>query len=248
MDNYDTPFVSVAEASAPARAQFYRRTYAHVIGAFVAWMAAEAFLFASGLALPIAKLMLTGGALGWLAVIGVFWLATAFGQKLAFSRGNTGAQYAGLGVFVAAYAVLFVPLIVSVCAFAGGGMIDRDAIALAFETVLLPAVASTALLIVALTATVFMTRTDFSFLRTFVVIGSFVALGAIVVFAIFGINPGAIFAALMCVLMAAAILWETHQVKNTCDTTQHVGAAAVLFASFMTLLWYVIQLFMSRRE
>jgi FtsH-binding integral membrane protein len=93
-----------------------------------------------------------------------------------------------------------------------------------------------------------MTKTDFSFLKTSVVIGSFVALGAIIVFTIFGINPGALFSIAMIVLMSAAILWQTWQVKDQCSPDQHVGAATIIFAGFMTLLWYVIQLFLSRRS
>ncbi|MDR3228233.1 MAG: Bax inhibitor-1 family protein [Puniceicoccales bacterium] len=237
MQYYDNPF-AVADAPAPARAAFYRKTYAYAAGTFGVWAAMLATLFLTGAANPIIELMFneTAGRYSWLLVLGLFWVATYFGQKLAFSR-ETGSQYLGLGVYAAAYAVLFVPLIAGVAVATKGDIMS----------VLAPAGISTAALFGALTATVFMTSKDFSFLRTFVVFGSFVALGAIVVFTIFGINPGALFSVAMIVLMSAAVLWQTWQIKDQFDTTQHVGAAAVIFASFMTLLWYVIQLFMSRR-
>lgn len=241
MQSYDNPFV-VAEASGDARAAFYRKTYSLVALSFLAWAGALAGLFAIGAAVPITRLMVGSGGFGWLIVLALFWGATEIGQRLAFSRSSAAAQYSGLAVYIIAYAVLFVPLI-AVTILQTGGTLEN-----AFKEVLAPAGTVTGLLIAALTATVFMTKTDFSFLRTAVVIGSFVALGAIVVFTIFGINPGTWFAVAMIVLMSAAILWQTWQVKEQCTTDQHVGAAVILFAGFMTLLWYVIQLFLSRRN
>ncbi|MEY3959236.1 MAG: hypothetical protein RJA37_1839, partial [Verrucomicrobiota bacterium] len=44
------------------------------------------------------------------------------------------------------------------------------------------------------------------------------------------------------------ILYQTHEIKNTLETDQHVAAAFVLFSSFVTLLFYVIRLFLDRRE
>ena len=245
MEIYDNPFV-VAEAPAPARADFYRRSYATAAGAFVLWAIALAGLFVSGAAVPLIQFMFGSGKFSWLLVLGVFWLATHFGNSLAFSRSKP-SQYFGLGIYIVAYAVLFVPLIGAVIMTSAGDS-DNMQLANAMHDVIAPSLVATGALFGALTATVFMTRTDFSFLKTFVVFGSFVALGAIIVFTIFGINPGALFSIAMIVLMSAAILWQTWQIKDQCDTTQHVGAATIIFAGFMTLLWYVIQLFMSRRN
>ena len=93
-----------------------------------------------------------------------------------------------------------------------------------------------------------MSSTDFSFLRTAIVIASFCALGAIVVSMIAGWTLGAWFSIAMIVLMASVILYQTHEIKNTMETDQHVAAAFVLFSSFVTLLFYVIRLFLDRRE
>lgn len=236
MQSYDNPFV-VAEAPAETRAAFYRKTYSLVAVAFVAWAATLYGLFAAGLAAPITNVMFAAGRLGWLLVLGAFWLATTVAQNLAFSRASRGTQYAGLALYVVAEAIIFVPLIALVAVRTNGYLFD----------ILAPAGAVTGLLVVGLTATVFMTRTDFSFLKTAVVLGSFAALGAIIVFSIFGINPGVWFAIAMVGLMCAAILWQTWQVKEQCNTDQYVGAAVLLFAGFVTLLWYVIQIFMRRR-
>jgi FtsH-binding integral membrane protein len=238
--DYSNRTYLVSAAPADVRASFYRKTYGTAALAFAAWAVLLGGLFESGAAVPIIKLMFAA-KFSWLLVLGVFWVATHFGQRFAFGE-TRATQYLGLGIHIAAYAVLFVPLIGVVLVQSGGNPDD------AFAEILLPAGVSTAALFAALTATVFMTKTDFSFLRTAVIIGSFLALGAIVLFTLFGVTVGVWFAIAMTLLMSAAILWQTHQLKNSCDTSQHIGAATIIFAAFMTLLWYVIQIFLTRRD
>ncbi|MDR2981963.1 MAG: Bax inhibitor-1 family protein [Puniceicoccales bacterium] len=241
MQSYDNPFV-VAEAPADARATFYRKTYGLVAVAFLGWVLTLFAIFAVGMHIPILNAIMSLGSIGWVAVLGLFWIATSVAQSMAFSRSSRATQYMGLAIYVVAEAIIFVPLIAIVLMQAGGSL-DT-----AFREILGPAGGVTALLITGLTVTVFMTRTDFSFLKTAVVLGSFAALGVIIVVAVCGLSLGAWFSMAMVALMAAAILWQTWKVKNECDTDQYVGAAVVLFAGFITMLWYVIRLFMSRRS
>lgn len=233
---YDSsnPFV-VADAAPADRAQFYRRTYAHVAGAFALWAVLLGALFVSGAARPIMKGMFAF-QYSWLLVMGLFWIATTVGKSMAFNTASKAVQYAGLGLYTLAEAVIFVPLITLVAYKTEGHVMD----------ILAPAGLTTALLIGGLTATVFLTNKDFSFLRTAVIIGSLVALGVIVGAVLFGICLGFWFAAAMVLLMAVAILYQTHQIKTQLSTEHYVGAALILFGSFMTMLWYVIQLFSSR--
>ncbi|MDR2429640.1 MAG: Bax inhibitor-1 family protein [Puniceicoccales bacterium] len=234
---YDNPF-AVADASAELRARFYRKTYGLVALSFLAWAGTLGGFFMLGLAEPLLHLMLGTGRFAWLIVLGLFWVATSIGQSMAYSRGSTLKQYLGLGIYIVAEALIFVPLIALVAARTGGDIME----------ILAPAGAVTGLLILALTATVFMTRQDFSFLGAVVGIGSVVALGAIVVFTLFNVGVGSWFAFAMVALMGAAILWQTWRVKEQCSPDQHVGAALSLFAGFVTLLWYVVQIFLSRRD
>lgn len=99
-----------------------------------------------------------------------------------------------------------------------------------------------------LTAVVFFTNTDFSFLRTLLIVGGFVSLGIIVVGAIFGFDLGLWFSAGMAVLASASILYQTDQIKNNYGTQQYVGASLQLFSSVMLLFWYILRIFMSRRD
>jgi FtsH-binding integral membrane protein len=111
-----------------------------------------------------------------------------------------------------------------------------------------PAAVSTLFLAGGLTATVFMTKTDFSFLRAFVSVGFFVALGAIVLLTLFGSGIGLWGIIALTVFIAAVILYQTWMVKTQFRPDQHVGAALIIFAGIATLFWYMVMLFAERRE
>jgi FtsH-binding integral membrane protein len=97
-----------------------------------------------------------------------------------------------------------------------------------------------------LTATVFITRTDFSFLKTALTVGGFIAIGAIVCGALFGFNLGMWFSVAMIVFACGAILYDTSNILHHYQEDQYVGASLQLFASVALLFWYVLRLFMSR--
>ena len=239
---YESNPFSVAEAPAADRAAFYRRTYAHVAGAFAAFGALLFFFFASGIAdtvmMGLSSMLKSMGGFAWLIVMLAFWGGTYAAQSLAANRASRGAQYAGLGLYVVLEALIFIPLIWMVSLKTQGNPAQ----------ILLPACGVTAALVVGLSVAVFFTGVDFSFLRVAIVIGSICALGAVIVFSLMGINPGTWFALAMIVLMATVILYQTWMIKDSCETDQHVFAAFILFSAFVTLLWYVISFFLGRRE
>lgn len=239
MNSYTNPFV-VAAATPEARAGFYRKTYALVAASCGVFGLLLAGLLASPLANPLTNLVFGNGMIGWLLVLGALWAVSSFANRLAFGSASAGTQLTGLGIYIVAEALIFTPLL-NVCLQMFGPEI-------ALQEIVVPAAVATILLAGGLTATVFMTRTDFSFLRAFVSIGFFVALGAIVVFAIAGINPGTWFIVAMIGFMAAVILYQTWMVKTQFRPDQSIGAALVIFAGIATMFWYLIQLFMSRRD
>jgi hypothetical protein len=99
-----------------------------------------------------------------------------------------------------------------------------------------------------LTAVVFLTNKDFSFLRTALVIGGFISIGLIVAGALFGFDLGLWFSVGMVVLASVSILYQTSQIKNQYETDQHVAAALQIFSSVMLLFWYVLRILMSRKN
>ena len=113
--------------------------------------------------------------------------------------------------------------------------------------ILMQAAMTTLFMFTGLTSVVFLTKTDFSFLRTILIVGGFVSLGTIVVGAIFGFNLGLWFSVGMVVLASVSILYQTNQIKNKYGTEQYVGASLQLFASVMLLFWYILRILMSRK-
>ena len=98
-----------------------------------------------------------------------------------------------------------------------------------------------------MTLTVFITRTDFSFLGPILAIGGFVALGLIISSAIFGFSLGSLFAFVMVAFAGSAILYQTSNILHQYNTRQHVAASLALFASVALLFWYILNIFSSRR-
>jgi len=77
----------------------------------------------------------------------------------------------------------------------------------------------------------------------------FAALGLIVVSFVFpGLQLGAWFSIAMIVLASGFILYDTSNVLHHYRIGQHVAASLALFASVALLFWYLVLLFMSRRN
>lgn len=229
LSNYQNPYV-VAEAAPATRAVFMRRTYLHLAGAIAAFVGVEAVLINSSIGIALAQKMLTGS---WLLVLGAFMLVSWIADRWASSTTSKGMQYLGLGLFVVAEAILFLPLLII-------------AVYKSSPQVLPMSVMVTALLFAGLTTVAFTTKADFSFLRGALTIGGFVALGLIVCSILFGFQLGLIFSGVMVVFAGAAILYNTSNIMYHYNEEQYVAASLSLFASVALLFWYVLRIFMSR--
>ena len=224
--------VVISHAAVSDRAEFYKKTYLHVAMAILAFMVVESFLIK---VIPEEFILgMLGGRFIWLGILGLFWLGSFVSEEWTLSQSKT-VQYAGLGFYVLLEAVIFLPLIYMAATYSGIDVIKQAGMI-------------TLALFVGLTAVVFMTNKDFSFLRTAIVVGGFIALGLIVAGAIFGFNLGLWFSVGMVILAGASILYQTSKLKDTYSTDQYVGAALLLFSSVMLLFWYVLRILMSRRS
>lgn len=233
MDNYTTSFGNTAAEAMPAeRASFIRKTYLHLAAAILAFIAIEVVLFSTGAAYTIAATML-GGSWSWLIVLALFMGVSFLANWWANSQTSKAMQYLGLGLYIVAEAVIFVPLLFIVANFGGGG-----------DVILKAGVVSLGLFL-GLTAVVFLTKTDFSFLGPILAIGGFVALGFIVASIMFGFSLGNIFAFVMVAFAGTAILFNTSNVMRQYHPSQHVAASLTLFASIALLFWYILSIFSS---
>jgi FtsH-binding integral membrane protein len=235
MQNFTTSFGNSAADAAPLdRASFIRRTYTLLALSIAAFVGVEAFLFLSGIANVIFSLVAAGGSMSWLLVLAGFMGISFLANRWASSETSSTTQYLGLLLYIVAEAIIFVPLIAIAMYYTG------DA------SVLIKSGIVTVGLFAGLTLTVFMTRTDFSFLGPILAIGGMVALGFIVASAIFGFSLGSLFAFVMVAFAGSAILYQTSNVLHQYNTRQHVAAALALFAGIALLFWYILNIFSSR--
>ena len=230
---YQSPqYTIAAHAAADERADFIRKTYLHLAGAVGVFVGLEAVLLHTPGVEGLIGMMI-GGRYSWLIVLGLFMFVSWIADKWANSATDKTTQYLGLGLYVVAEAVIFLPLVYIAQIQAPGAV---------------PAAALTTLVLFGvLTAVVFISGADFSFLRTILMFGGLAALVLIVLAIVVGFSLGPIFISAMIALACGYILYHTSNVLHHYRIGQHVAASLALFASVALLLWYLILLFSSRR-
>jgi FtsH-binding integral membrane protein len=224
------PTVSIAKPD--ARAAFIRRTYMHLAGAIAAFIILEMILLKTPLA-PAMLSFVEAKSYHWFIILGGFVITGWLARSLALKVNSVKAQYIGLGFYVVAEAVIFVPLL-------------SLAISSGIPNILLNAVIMTGVLFAGLTTVAFTTKKDFSFLKSILTMGGFIALGLIICSIIFGFELGLFFSGAMVIFASVAILYDTHKVINYYLPNQHVAASLELFASIALLFWYILDLYLSR--
>jgi FtsH-binding integral membrane protein len=237
VDGYHTDTAAMAPVN--ERVAFIRRTYLHLAGAVLAFVAASAALISTGLAEQIIRDVFLAHRFAWLGLMVVFIGGTFAAQAMASDRRSAGMQYAGLALYVALYTLLFVPILTIASLPKYGGTPELPIQA---GIVTLAAFAG-------LTAAVFISGKDFSFLGPVLMVASFVALAVIVVAVVFQtFGLGLIFCALMVALFAGFIIYDTSNIIHRYGTTEHVAASMALFGSVAMLFYYILRIFMIARE
>ena len=238
-NNYNTNYQNnnapelVSYATNVEQATFYRKTYSHVAIALLAFIVVEAILI--NIVPESLIFSMVSSPFVWLFILGGFWLGSMLANKWTQAQ-DKSTQYRGLGIYVLLEAIIFLPMIYIAIDLSDGLAIISQAGIITLS------------LFAGLTAVVFLTRVDFSFLRTILVVGGFLALGLIVAGALFRFDLGLWFSVAMVALAAGGILYETYNIKNVYSTDQYVAAALQLFSSVMLLFWYVLRILLSRRN
>lgn len=227
-DIYDRE--AVAYAGVEARADFIVKTYIHLIAAIGLFAILCAVWYHTPATRMLAVKLLSYGSFAWLAFLGGFMIVSLIAHKMAEAEVSVGAQYFGLALYVTAESFLFLPLLVIAGAVFPGSIEKGASIA--------------AVIFAGLTAFVFVTRKNFSFLRGVLCVGALAALGAIVAGAIFQFELGIVFTAIMLALAAGFILYDTSNILYVYPPGRHVAASLALFSSVALLLWYAIRLAM----
>lgn len=224
--------VPAAFADESARAGFIRRTYTHLFGAIVALVAIEGLIFAL---VPQAVMMRFVQGISpwvWLLALGGFMGVSWLARSWASNGASPGKQYAGLGLYVVAEAVMLFPLLYMAVVY-----VDPN-------TPLLAAVITLAVF-GGLTAFVFVTGADFSGIGRYLALAGIAAMAAIFAGIVMGFSLGLWFSVAMVALASGYILYDTSNVMHHYRTDQHVAAALALFASVVLLFWYVLRILMA---
>lgn len=223
-------FGSAADASVDARADFIRLTYLHLGGAILAFTALTAALVNSSFSETMMRTLATS-RFSWLLVLGGFMFVGWIAQRWAMSGASPAMQYAGLGLYVVAEAVIFVPLLYIASRFAPGAIPAAGIITLSVFG--------------GLTATVLLTKRDFSFMARALSIAGFAAMGIIITSIIFGFTLGTLFSAAMVVIAAGYVLYQTSNVLHHYPVGAHVAASLALFSTIALMFWYILRIVMS---
>ncbi len=222
---------AAATATVAERAKFIERTYLHLAGAIAAFVALEyVFLSLASMQQLAVSMMSTRASWGLVLIlfIGVSWMADRFARHST----SRPMQYLGLGLYVIAEAVIFVPLLMIAQAYGG-------------PDVIMTAGVSTLAIFAALTGIVMVTKKDFSWMRGALAILSLGALGLVVFSLLFGFSLGIFFVVFMIALSACYILYDTSNIMRHYHPNQYVAASLTLFASVALMFWYVLQFVMS---
>lgn len=223
---------AVATLGVSDRVAFLRRTYAHLGGALLAFTVLTAAFLRTETSLRW-SIEASRGSWSLLLILVAFVGVSMVAQRLAFSQSSRALQYVGLGASVVLWAVIAQPLLWRVY-FASKSAAD-------FNQLVVNAALITGAIFLGLTATVFVTRKDFSFLRGALVIGVFASMGIVLASILFGFQLGALYFGAMILLMAGYILYETSVILSRFPPQAHVGAALLLFTSVANLFLYVLR-------
>ncbi len=166
----------------------------------------------------------------------VSWVA----NRWAMSETSVAKQYAGLVGYVVAQSIFILPMLW----FAQ----DKTMQLAPGQDVNVIGAAGLVTLVMfgGLTAIVWLTGKDFSFLGYGLGIAG-MGIFALIVASFFfgGLNLGIWFSVGMIVFASAYILYDTSNVMHHYRPTQHVAASLALFASVALLFWYVLRLFIA---
>lgn len=220
------------ETTDEVRVEFYKKTYAHVAGGVLLFIIFEYFLLKSSMIIEFMLSMLDGWR--WLVMLGGFMLVTNYAESTIMKTADKNIQYMAYALYVFAQAIIFVPLLYIAMVYTESGELIQQAAVVTIG------------LFAGISAIVFVTKKDFSFLKAGLTVGFFIAIGLIIAGTLFGFTLGLWFSVAMCVLAAGSILYQTSNLVHKYGTEDYIPASLGLFASLMLLFWYVIQIFMSR--
>src|SRR5262245_1654246 len=226
-----------AAAYAPenARLGFIRRTYLHLAVSVAALVGLEFILFRSGLATDILRAWLTSPVMVLFALV-LFIAGGYLARVFARAEMPTGVKYAALAGYTVMEAILLLPILMWAMIRTGSTVLIEQAAVVTLIT------------FAGLTLTVFLTKADFSGLRTILFASMWVILAIIVAGLVFGFGLG-LWISFVCVALAAGfILYDTSNILHHYGTDEHVAASLELLADVVLLFYHILRIFILTRD
>lgn len=223
-----------ADAALSERRTFIQNTYLHVGGALLAYALMLVMLVNFA---PVEWMTVAFRGRGGLLILMVVFLVGSYAaQYMAQGHFSKPVQYAGLALYTALVSFISWPA-VYICSKIPG-----------YEGILPQAVIITLAIAAALTVSVFVTKADFSWMRSGLMVLGLLVPAIIIGGIIFDFTLGLWFTAAIGLLICGFILYETSMVMHHYRTSEYVGAALAIFASIATLFRIVLSLLMSSRD
>ncbi len=226
--------VTIADTAVDEQTTFLRKTYLHLLGAVLAFIGLLVMWFKTGLASDVVMTMFSG-TWSWVIVMGAFLLVSYLANRWANSATSLTMQYAGLGLYVFAESIIFLPILY---------IINRFFPPEQAQNIITTSALATLTLFGALTATILFTRADVTFMGKFLWFGGISLFGIALIAAFMGTGLGVWFPILGALLMCGYILYETSAMLHIMRPGQHVAAALMLFSSLATLFYYILRIAM----
>lgn len=225
-----------AFAAASERATFLKKVYGilflGVIGFAVTLWASANVPLVNGWALSLASLIY-GQRFGWLIYAGIFIGGSMAVHAVAETRPLGGIAFAA---WVVLLALLISPIVLAISGREGGVAIINQASAL------------TAIVFGGLTVFVLYTGKDFSWLRGILFLGMIGVLVTGLLGAIMGFSLGLAFSAILVMLMAGYILYDTSVILHRLPTNMAMTGAILLFTDVVLLFKHILILVASSRD
>ncbi len=222
-------------AALDSRMAFVRRTYAHLLGE----LAAVAAIVYVAVQTPALQRL----AVGLMSHLAIYLLAF-FGVSLVTRAMLTGQKSLGIQYAAAAIWVFFLGLLVTPLA-----MITRDvtgSYALLGQGAIL-----TGCVFTGITAYVFFTKRDFSFLGGALWMISWIALGLGIVLSIFGgfgNSTALLYSCGMVLLLGGWVLYDTSKVLHHRHVSEHVAASVDLLVDFVYMFIHIVLILLRSRR
>lgn len=220
--------VSAADAPVTERLAFLQRTYGLLLAGILCFAGT---LWAAGNVESVSNLAAAlWGTNRWLVIVlilGGSWAVHSLADKYPI---NLVAYFT--------YAFMFGLLLAPIVLYAA----HSQPMVLAQASIL------TTFVFVGLTAYVFFTRKDFSFLGGALSIGLFAMIGIAIAGMIGGFQMGLWYSLFGVVLFSGYVLYDTSKVLHHYPTNRHVSAAIVLFVDVVLLFKYILMMFLRSRD